>query len=151
MYLVIKPVKIGGKNRHEGDIISSSEYVSPWLVRSGYVKKVTGAIVHGGESGDGQTTEVIEEHSGVILVELPVLTDLPVISESGATSISVGCESIAEAVRVLQLKQAEALEAISASLDTDMLLVLEITSSVKAIKSAAAARVEALTKEAGEA
>lgn len=150
MYIVIKPVRIGGVDRAAGDVLQDSEVVSPWLARSGYVKKVTGAFVPSDGSGADATTEVIEQRDGVILVELPVLTEIPVITDTGATSISVGSDSISEAVRILQLKSADALEAINAATDTDMLLVLEITASAKAIKSAAAARVEALTTPTSE-
>ncbi len=133
MYVVKLPLNIGGKRRLIGELLDDSEVTSKELITSGYLVEV-----------DTGHTEAVEAHEGSTLVELPV------ISEKGTQFISVGSESISEAVRVMQLSQNDAINAVKASTDSDMLIVLDLCESNKTIKAAIRKRGEELS-EAGEA
>lgn len=145
MYVVKKPIYIGGRLRAAGELLQDAEVTSGTLVRGGYVVKVTAAIANPGEDDKDGSIEVIEERKGVILVELPVLTELPVL-DGDVTSVSMATDSIVEGVRIMQLKPQDAIAAIKTSADYDMCVFLTLCDTTKAVKAAAQSRAEAIAK-----
>lgn len=133
-YVVKKPLDIGGKRRLIGEILSDQEVSGGAVIRSGYVARVNSmladiAVRSESPSGAGPTIGQI---------------NLPDLSKNGSEGISVSPESICEAVRVMQLSQAEAIAAAEKSEDEDMLAIVGLCESNKTILSAVRKRLSDL-------
>lgn len=138
-YVVKKPLDIGGRRRAIGEILRDDEVVSGSVIRSGYVAKVDILIEDIAEAADSPVT--VDGDAGKV--------NLPVVSENGSTVISVAPESISEAVRIMQLSQADAITAAKQSEDADMLTVVTLCESNKTILSAVRKRLADLEAEDG--
>lgn len=130
-FVVKKPLEIGGKRRAIGELLRDDEVVSPAIIRSGYIAKIEG------EGPDSPANGVRD--GGKV--------NLPALSKNGTTVISVAPEGIYEAVRILQLSQAEAVAAVEASGDADALTVVTLCSKNNTILSAAKKRLGELQAE----
>ena len=137
-YVVKKPLDIGGRRRAIGEILRDDEVRGGSLIRSGYVAKI--------DSGLANTADAPDSPNGGVSSGGKV--NLPVIAKSGLTVISVAPESIYEAVRIMQLSQADAIAAAEQSGDPDMLTVVSLCESNKTILSAVRKQLSDL--EAGE-
>lgn len=122
MYVVKLPLNIGGKRRRIGELIDDSEVTSKELVSSGYLVKV-----------DGKASAPEEDSKTGKEILIPVLT------ETGEESLVVSESGVAEAVKIMQLSQTEALEAVKTA-ESDALIILELCSGNAKIKAAARKR-----------
>lgn len=132
MYVVKLPLNIGGKRRKIGEMLSDSEVTSKELVSSGYLVKV-----------EGKPSEPAEASGTGREVLLPVLTD------KGTAALSVSEAGIAEAVKIMQLSQTEALEAVKTAC-SDALIVLDLCESNAKIKAAVRKRGTELSEKEGK-
>ncbi len=130
-YVVKKPLDIGGRRRAIGEILRNDEVASASLIRSGFIAKVDSKLVEAAENADS-LSEGCSCHSKV---------NLPVIDGKGSTVISVAPESISEAVRIMQLPRADAIDAVKQSDDADMLTVVSLCEGNNAILSAVKKRL----------
>ena len=137
-YVVKKPLDIGGRRRAIGEILRDDEVRGGSVIRSGYVAKIDSELVDIAAASDSLAKGV--PNRGKV--------NLPVMAKSGLTVISVAPESIYEAVRIMQLSQADAIAAAEQSGDPDMLTVVSLCESNKTILSAVRKRLSDL--EAGE-
>ena len=138
-YVVKKPLDIGGRRRAIGEILRDDEVASGSVIRSGYVAKIDSKIVDIVMDAESPAKEA--DGAGKV--------NLPVVSENGSSVISVAPESISEAVRIMQLSQADAITAVKQSEDADMLTVVALCESNKTILSAVRKRLTELEAEDG--
>ncbi len=138
-YVVKKPLNMGGRRRLIGEILKDDE-VGGTLIRAGYVAKIDSALVDFAENAGGLSEGASSEGK----------VNLPVLTEDGSTVLSVASESICEAVRIMQLTQAEALEAVKLSEDKDMLTVISLCESNKTILSAVRKQIAELENGGSE-
>lgn len=133
-YVVKKPLDIGGRRRVIGEILRDDEVMGGSVIRSGYVAKIESDLVNIAAAADS----LAKGAYGAGKVNLPVL------SENGSTVISVAPESISEAVRIMQLSQADAIAAVKESADKDILTVISLCESNKTILSTVRKRLAEL-------
>ncbi len=125
-YVVKKPLNIGGRRRAIGEILRNDEVASAAAMRSGYIARIDSKLVEVAENAGGLSEGGL--YHGKV--------NLPVIAESGSTVISAAPESISEAVRIMQLPQADAIEAVRHADDEDMLTIVKLCEGNKTILAA---------------
>lgn len=149
MYVVKKPLSIGGRRRAIGELLSDDEVKGGSIVRSGYVAQVdSGLLDLAGEAVLSQKASFSEGSASALI-------NLPVIDKNGNTVISVAPEAIQEAVRLVQLTAKEASKQIEEDSTLETLAVLRLIEARKEVRSAVNAKTSALEQEengsAGEA
>lgn len=134
MYVVKKPLNLGGKRRIVGETLRDDEVTSPALVRSGYVAKIDSGLLDMAEA----VAEPLRPFEGGKCI------DIPIVTKDGGMVISVYPEAIGNAVRLLQTNAEDTAGEISVSEDEDMLIILDACDSRKKVKEAARRRAEEL-------
>lgn len=134
MYVVKKPLTLGGKRRIVGETLRDDEVVSVTLVRSGYVAKIDSGLLDVAEA----VAEPLRPFDGERLI------DIPIIAKDGGMVIPVTPETICNAVRLIQTNAEDVAGEISGSEDEDMLIILDACDSRKKVKEAARRRAEEL-------
>lgn len=140
MYVVKRPINIGGRRRIIGEMLRDDEVVSAALVRSGYVAKI--------DSGLLDVAEAVAEPIGPFDGEIRI--DIPIITKDGGMVIKVSPETVCNAVRLIQTNVEDAAGEIGTSEDEDMLIILDACDSRKKIKDAARRRAEELCNKGKE-
>ena len=137
MYVVKKPVNIGGKRRAIGELVNLDEVKSGTLIRCGYVAKIDSGLL-----------DVAEEGGAFKAQEGAIEINVPIIQKDGSMDLSVGLETVSEAFRLLQAAPNDAIETINGITDEDLLIILDACDSRKAVHAAVRARATALQEAA---
>ena len=132
-----KPCIFNGHQYFSGDLIPEEDVIAPKLAEKRGLLSIS--------------PEAPDSVSGPFAGETQV--ELPVIQENGSTVILVSSQSVSEAVRIMQLGQADALAEVKELQSNDTLIVLDLCISNKTVKAAVRKRAEELSEktEAGEA
>jgi len=140
MYVVKKPLNLGGKRRIVGETLRDDEVVSAALVRSGYVAKIDSGLLNMAEA----VAEPLRPFDGESLI------DIPIITKDGGMVIPVTPGTICNAVRLIQMNVEDAVGEISSSGDEDMLIILDACDTRKTVREAARKRAAILHNMDGE-
>lgn len=131
-YVVKRPLNIAGRRRLIGEVLRDDEVLSASVIQSDYISHIP----------DAEAQEGVSDAGGYISV--------PIGSGSALRELSVKIEGICEAIRVLQLTNARAAEAVKGIEDIPTLEVIEAVSGAKAVKAAASGRAAELRERAAE-
>lgn len=126
MYVVKKPIDIGGKRRIIGEVLQDKEVVSPTLIRSGYVAKIDSGVL---DSVEGVVEPLKAFPEGTVI-------NVPITTKDGTLVIPATCETVCNAFRLLQTGADEAIKEIEVSEDEDLLIILDACDSRKAVHTA---------------
>ena len=127
-----RPCVFNGHQYSSGDIIPEEDVFAPKLAEKRGLLSIS--------------PEAPNSVSGPFSGETQV--ELPVIQENGSTVILVSPQSVSEAVRIMQLSQADALADIKDLQSNDTLIVLDLCTSNKTIRAAVRKRAEELSEKA---
>lgn len=134
MYVVKKPLNLGGKRRVIGETLRDDEVVSASLVRSGYVARIDSGLLDIAES----VAEPLRPFNG------EAITDIPIITKDGGMVIPAAPETIYNTFRLIQTTAEDAVGEISVTEDEDLLIILNACDTRKTVKEAARKRAEEL-------
>lgn len=134
MYVVKKPVRLGGRRRIAGEMLRDDEVVSAALVRSGYVAKIDSGLLDAAESA----AESLKPSDGERRL------DIPILKKDGFITAAASAEAVCRAIRLIQTGAEDAIGEVCQSETEDMLLILEACDARKTVREAARRRAAEL-------
>lgn len=138
-YIALKNTVFNGIGYTAGSIVPAEAVLPsrlPVLLRNGTLAKASETIAEDAETPQNEPKEV----EGI--------TTFPLQTENGVLGLLVSCESIIEAVTILQKTAEDAIADIAAVESEDTLLIIDACDSRKSVKKAAKERATALQEEA---
>lgn len=146
MYVVKKPLNIGGRRRAVGELLSDDEVKGGSIVRSGYVAQIDSGLL----DIAGETVLSQEASAGASADKTLII--LPVYDKNGNTTISVAQGAIQEAVWLTQIPAKDAVKRMEETGDAETLAVLRLIETRKEVRSAINAKTASIQEaEEGEA
>lgn len=137
-YIALKNTVFNGIGYTEGSIVPAEAVLPsrlPILLRNGTLAKTSETIAEGAETPQNEPKEV----EGITF---------PLQTENGVLRLLVSCESIIEAVTILQKTAEDAIADIATVESDDTLILIDACDSRKSVKKAAKERATALQEEA---